>query len=134
MADNVELVRRLWSAFERGGIEAVLEITDPDVEGEPYGGGRGVVRGGEGPRAGTRGRRDRKEAGGGGPQPGLPDGGLVGARRGAGAPARRRPTGASTRPSRRAIRWSHAARSAFVGRTGSSRCSPAGSTSSATAS
>ena len=30
MADNVELVRRLWSAFERGGIEAVLEITDPE--------------------------------------------------------------------------------------------------------
>jgi ketosteroid isomerase-like protein len=29
---NVELVRQLWNAFERGGIDAVLEIADADVE------------------------------------------------------------------------------------------------------
>src|SRR5439155_17994723 len=51
MADNVELVRQLWSAFERGGIEAVLEIADRDVEWEPYGGGGTVYHGHEGLRA-----------------------------------------------------------------------------------
>src|SRR3954463_7416214 len=61
MTDNVELVRRLWSAFERGGIEAVLEITDPDVEWEPYGGGGVVYRGHDGLRAYMQGRRDRRE-------------------------------------------------------------------------
>lgn len=48
MADNVELVRRLWNAFERGGIEAVVEIVDPDVLWEPYGGGGAVYKGHEG--------------------------------------------------------------------------------------
>jgi ketosteroid isomerase-like protein len=50
MADNVELVRRLWSAFARGGIEAALEVADPDVEWQPYGGGGVVYRGHEGLR------------------------------------------------------------------------------------
>ena len=49
--DNVELVRRLWEAFERGGIDAVLDIVDPDVEWEPYAGGGVVYRGHEGLRA-----------------------------------------------------------------------------------
>ena len=61
MADNVELVRQLWIAFERGGIEAVLEITDPHVEWEPYGGGGTVYRGHEGLRAYMQSRRDRGE-------------------------------------------------------------------------
>src|SRR4051794_5008128 len=61
MGDNVELVRELWSAFERGGIEAVLAITDPDVEWEPYGGGGTVYRGHEGLRAYMESRRDRGE-------------------------------------------------------------------------
>ena len=61
MADNVELVRRLWSAFERGGIEAVLEITDPDVEWEPYGGGGTVYHGHDGLRAYMQERRARRE-------------------------------------------------------------------------
>src|SRR5918911_5009846 len=61
MADNVELVRRLWDAFERGGIEAVLEIADPDVEWEPYGGGGIVYRGHDGLRAYMESRRSRDE-------------------------------------------------------------------------
>jgi ketosteroid isomerase-like protein len=61
MADNVELVRQLWSAFERGGIEAVLEIADPDVEWEPYGGGGVVYRGHDGLRAYMEERRARGE-------------------------------------------------------------------------
>lgn len=61
MADNVELVRRLWTAFERGGIEAVLEIADPDVEWEPYGGGGVVYRGHEGLRGYMQERADRHE-------------------------------------------------------------------------
>jgi ketosteroid isomerase-like protein len=61
MADNVELVRRLWTAFERGGLDAVLEITDPDVEWEPYGGGGTVYRGHEGLRAYMGERRGRGE-------------------------------------------------------------------------
>jgi ketosteroid isomerase-like protein len=61
MSDNVELVRQLWSAFERGGIEAVLEIVDPDVEWEPYGGGGTVYHGQEGLRAYFDERRARKE-------------------------------------------------------------------------
>jgi ketosteroid isomerase-like protein len=61
MADNVELVRRLWSAFEKGGIEAVLEIADPDVEWEPYGGGGVVYRGHDGLRSYMEERRERGE-------------------------------------------------------------------------
>jgi ketosteroid isomerase-like protein len=61
MADNVELVRQLWSAFERGGIEAVLQIVDPDVEWEPYGGGGTVYRGHDGLRAYMSERRARNE-------------------------------------------------------------------------
>src|SRR5436305_6878203 len=61
MPDNVELVRQLLAAFERGGMDAVLEMTDPDVEGEPYG-GRGVVyRGHDGLRAYMEERRARNE-------------------------------------------------------------------------
>src|SRR5947209_9142522 len=61
MADNVELVRRLWNAFERGGIEAVLEVADPDVTWEPYGGGGVVYRGHDGLREYMEGRRERDE-------------------------------------------------------------------------
>lgn len=61
MADNVELVRQLWAAFERGGIDAVLEIADPDVEWEPYGGGGTVYRGHEGLKAYMRARAERNE-------------------------------------------------------------------------
>jgi ketosteroid isomerase-like protein len=61
MSDNVELVRRLWSAFERGGIEAVLEIVDSDVEWEPYGGGGVVYHGHDGLRAYMSERRARGE-------------------------------------------------------------------------
>ena len=61
MGDNVELVRQLWSAFERGGLEAVLEIADPDVEWAPYGGGGQVYRGHDGLRAYMEERRERGE-------------------------------------------------------------------------
>jgi ketosteroid isomerase-like protein len=30
--ENVEFVQELWEAVERGGVEAALELTDPDVE------------------------------------------------------------------------------------------------------
>ena len=61
MADNVELVRRLWSAFERGGMDAVYEIADPDVEWQPYGGGGVVYKGHEGLREYTEERSARGE-------------------------------------------------------------------------
>jgi ketosteroid isomerase-like protein len=61
MADNVELVRRLWNAFEQGGIEAALEIADPDVEWEPYGGGGVIYSGHAGLRAYMEERRSRGE-------------------------------------------------------------------------
>jgi ketosteroid isomerase-like protein len=61
MADNVDLVRRLWSAFERGGIDAVIEIVDPDVDWEPFGGGGVVYHGHEGLRAYMEERRARGE-------------------------------------------------------------------------
>jgi ketosteroid isomerase-like protein len=61
MADNVELVRQLWTAFERGGIDAVLEIADPDVEWEPYGGGGKVYRSHAGLRAYMEWRAERNE-------------------------------------------------------------------------
>src|SRR4051812_1235694 len=61
MADNVELVRQLWSAFERGGMDAVFEIADPDVEWQPYGGGGVVYHGHEGLRAYMDERRSRGE-------------------------------------------------------------------------
>jgi ketosteroid isomerase-like protein len=61
MADNVELVRELWGAFERGGIDAVLEIVDRDVEWEPYGGGGTVYRGHDGLRAYMQARAERGE-------------------------------------------------------------------------
>ncbi len=57
----MELVRRLWAAFEQGGLEAVLEIADPDVEWEPYGGGGVVYRGHDGLRAYLGGRAERNE-------------------------------------------------------------------------
>jgi ketosteroid isomerase-like protein len=61
MANNVELIRRLWAAFERGGIDAVLEIVDPDVEWEPYGGGGVIYHGHDGLRAFMDERRARGE-------------------------------------------------------------------------
>ena len=61
MADNVELVRQLWTAFERGGIDAVLEIADRDVEWEPYGGGGVVYRGHAGLKAYFDHRAERNE-------------------------------------------------------------------------
>jgi len=61
MADNVELVRQLWTAFERGGIEAVLEIADPDVEWEPYAGGGTVYRGHAGLKGYMNSRAERHE-------------------------------------------------------------------------
>lgn len=61
MADYVELVRRLWDAFQRGGIETVLEIVDRDVEWEPYAGGGVVYRGHDGLRGYMEERAERGE-------------------------------------------------------------------------
>jgi len=30
--DNVEIVRRGYKAFEEGGVEAILQFLDPDIE------------------------------------------------------------------------------------------------------
>lgn len=59
--DYVDLVRKLWDAFERGGIDAVVEIADPDVEWEPYGGRGTVYRGHDGLRAFMQARAGRAE-------------------------------------------------------------------------
>jgi ketosteroid isomerase-like protein len=59
--DTVDLVRRLWDAFDEGGIEAVLEIADEDVEWEPYAGGGVVYRGHEGLRGYMEWRASRDE-------------------------------------------------------------------------
>jgi ketosteroid isomerase-like protein len=61
MSDNVELVRRLWSAFDKGGMDAVYEIVDPDVEWEPYGGGGVIYSGRDGLRRYMEEQRSRGE-------------------------------------------------------------------------
>src|SRR3954466_9466311 len=61
MSDNVELVRRLWGAFEKGGMDAVYEIVDPDVEWEPYAGGGVIYSGREGLRRFMEEQRARGE-------------------------------------------------------------------------
>jgi ketosteroid isomerase-like protein len=33
---NIEVVQALWTAIEQGGIEAALDIADPDVEWVPH--------------------------------------------------------------------------------------------------
>jgi ketosteroid isomerase-like protein len=48
--DNVAAVRRLWDAFGEGGVDAVLDVVDPDVEWSLFGTGGEVVRGHEGLR------------------------------------------------------------------------------------
>jgi ketosteroid isomerase-like protein len=48
--DKVAVVRRLWEAFAEGGVDAVLEVCDPDVEWSLYGTSGEVVRGHEGLR------------------------------------------------------------------------------------
>jgi ketosteroid isomerase-like protein len=48
--DNVAAVRRLWDAFAEGGLDAVLDIVDPDVEWSLFGTGGEVVRGHHGLR------------------------------------------------------------------------------------
>jgi ketosteroid isomerase-like protein len=34
--DNVKFVRRLWAAIGEGGLEAALELTEPQVEWRPH--------------------------------------------------------------------------------------------------
>jgi ketosteroid isomerase-like protein len=34
--ENIKLVRELWSAVRRGGVEAALKLTSPDVEWAPH--------------------------------------------------------------------------------------------------
>src|SRR2546423_9955396 len=48
--DNVAAVRGLWEAFAEGGVDAVLDIVDPDVEWSLFGTGGEVVRGHDGLR------------------------------------------------------------------------------------
>ena len=48
--DNVVKVQSLWRAFEANGLEAVLRITDPDVDWRPAGGGGRRFRGHDGLR------------------------------------------------------------------------------------
>jgi ketosteroid isomerase-like protein len=35
-SENVELVRRMWEAFERGGLEAILDFAAPEAVWVPY--------------------------------------------------------------------------------------------------
>jgi len=48
--DKVVAVRRLWEAFAEGGVDAVLEVCDPDVEWSLFGTDGQVVRGHDGLR------------------------------------------------------------------------------------
>ena len=48
--DKVVAVRRLWDAFAEGGVDAVLEVCDPDVEWSLFGTDGQVVRGHDGLR------------------------------------------------------------------------------------
>jgi ketosteroid isomerase-like protein len=48
--DNVAAVRRMWEAFADGGLDAVLELADPDVEWSLFGTSGQVLRGHEGLR------------------------------------------------------------------------------------
>lgn len=41
--DNVKYVRALWAAIAEGGLEAALELTDPDVEWRPHAAGGQVL-------------------------------------------------------------------------------------------
>jgi ketosteroid isomerase-like protein len=48
MADDdpaIAVVRSLWRAFERGGVEGVIDATDPDVVWMPFSGGGKPLRG-----------------------------------------------------------------------------------------
>ncbi len=48
--DNVAAVRRMWDAFSLGGVDAVLDVVDPDVEWSLFGTSGKVVRGHDGLR------------------------------------------------------------------------------------
>jgi ketosteroid isomerase-like protein len=41
--DNVRTVRGLWAAIADGGLEAALEMTEPDVEWRPHAAGGRVI-------------------------------------------------------------------------------------------
>jgi ketosteroid isomerase-like protein len=41
--DNVRFVRALWEVIPEGGLEAALEMTDPDVEWRPHAAGGRVL-------------------------------------------------------------------------------------------
>src|SRR2546425_186254 len=40
---NMKLVRELWTAVDQGGLEAALELTEPDVEWVPHQAGGRVL-------------------------------------------------------------------------------------------
>jgi ketosteroid isomerase-like protein len=50
-SDHVDYVRRLWRAFERQGLEAMLALTPPDVVWEPLRGSGRLLRSHEDLRA-----------------------------------------------------------------------------------
>jgi ketosteroid isomerase-like protein len=41
--DNIRTVRALWAVIADGGLEAALELTDPDVEWRPHAAGGRVL-------------------------------------------------------------------------------------------
>ena len=41
--DNIRFVRSLWAAIDEGGLEAALELTDPEVEWRPHAAGGRVL-------------------------------------------------------------------------------------------
>lgn len=44
---NMGYVKRLWDAFERGGVSAMADLVPPDVTWRPLEAGGGVLRGTE---------------------------------------------------------------------------------------
>ena len=42
-SENIEFVRKLWDAADHGGLEAALELTDPDAEWAPHPAGGRVL-------------------------------------------------------------------------------------------
>ena len=59
--DLVAQVQTVWEAYARGGIDAVLEIVDDDVEWQPHQAGGRVLHGSEEVRAFYAGRETAGE-------------------------------------------------------------------------
>jgi ketosteroid isomerase-like protein len=59
---RVRQIKRLWAAYEGGGVEALRDLVDEDVTWLPYGAGGQTLHGFEELRGYLTGRQDRVEA------------------------------------------------------------------------